>query len=103
MGDYKKSDIVDVVDENDQPLGSVPKQWIGTDLLPASAKKAGKSQSSSEPVEVPDGEPTEKWTVPQLDLYASEKSVDGYGEAKDKKAKLELVEAHYKAAAAPQS
>jgi len=76
MPAYTDKDLVDVVDENDQPLGSFPKAWVGTDLLPAGAKKAGKASSSSEKVEIPEGDPTEDWTNAQLDAFAKAENID---------------------------
>lgn len=94
---YKDSDLVDVVDENDVPLEApVPKKWIGTDLLPAGTKKAGKKaadkKTGDDPVEVPDGAPTADWTVPQLTAYAAaqEPPID-LGDAKKKDDIVALV------------
>jgi hypothetical protein len=45
---YKESDFVDVVDAAGDPLEHpVPKAWLGTDLLEAGVKKAGKASKSS--------------------------------------------------------
>jgi len=96
MSAYTEKDFVDVVDAEGKPLGSVPKAWIGTDLLPDGAKKAGKSaksdkpSDSSESVTVPEGDPSDDWTVKQLDAYAADHGIDLSG-ASNKTEKLEAI------------
>lgn len=86
---YEESDFVDVVDENDVAQADpIPKQWLGTELAPG-LKKADSSSSSKKkddkPVEIPEGLPTDEWTVPQLTAYAAkqEPPID-LGDAKKK-------------------
>lgn len=51
-GVYEEKDFVEIVDGDGDPVEGfehpVPKQWIGTDLLPAGAKKKG-GRSSGKP------------------------------------------------------
>lgn len=100
---YESKDFIDVVDEHDNPLPDpVPKRWLGTDLLPPGVKKASakSTEKTSDPkaVEIPEGEPTEAWTVPQIDKYAEVNEVD-LGDVKKKDEKLPLIVAHFQAAA----
>lgn len=46
MKTYTDKDFVDVVDEAGEPAGSVPKAWVGTDLLPAGVKPAKGSRQA---------------------------------------------------------
>ncbi len=83
----KAVDIVDkpAVDSYGRPLPAKTKVTVGTDPVA---------------VTIPDGEPTETWTVAQLDAYADSQdpAIDGYADAKNKPDKLPLVVAHYQAA-----
>lgn len=88
---YEEKDYVDVVDEHGVPLEApVPKSWIGTDLLPPGAKKAGKADKADDVVEVPEGAPTADWTVPQLTAYAARESIE-LGDAKKKDDIVKIV------------
>jgi len=80
---YKQSDMVDVVDANDQTipgLVTVPKAWVGTALLPAGTKKGSpksgddtpsrpsrsstpKRESGQEPPRNGAGSSTEEWVA----------------------------------------
>lgn len=81
---YKASDYVDVVDEvtGEPHPHKIPKAWLGTEFA-LGLKKAGKKSSDSsgsstpdEPVEIPDGDPHDKWNVKQLDAYAQREDID---------------------------
>lgn len=78
MGDTVK--FVDVVDAEGEKLvgfeNPVPAHWVGTDLLPAGAKKKGRSSTSSgssstEPSG--DGVPAKSSTREVLEAYAADK------------------------------
>lgn len=96
MAVYTEKDFVDVVDGEGNALDPVPKQWLGTDLVPAGVKKAGKASksdggsSSSDKVEVPEGDPSEDWTVKQIDAYAAGHGID-LGDASNKADKLAVI------------
>lgn len=66
---YTENDFVDVYDANGVKLDSVPKAWVGTDLLPAGV--TDKAPKSDDDVKIPDGDPSEDWTVPQLTAWAT--------------------------------
>lgn len=55
MAAYDAKDYVEVVDADGNPIDGfahpVPKQWIGTDLLPAGAKKKGGARSGGRSTE----------------------------------------------------
>ncbi len=90
---FTDKDMVDVFDEAGEPAGRVPKSWVGTDLLPhgVGKSKGGASASTAdEPVEIPDGEPSDDWTVKQIDAYASREGFD-LGDASNKGDKLAAV------------
>ena len=53
--------------------------------------KAAKPESSTE-VTVPEGDPSDKWTVPQLELFAKQKEID-LGSASSKPEKLAVIAA----------
>jgi hypothetical protein len=95
---YEKDDFIDVVDANGAPHPPIPKQWLGTEHAPG-FKKAPKDgeKAPAAPVQIPTGEPTDDWTIPQIDKYVADNSVD-LGDAKKKDQKLPLIVAHYKAA-----
>jgi hypothetical protein len=65
---YEKDDFIDVVDANGAPHPPIPKQWLGTEHAPG-FKKAPKDGEKA--VEIPAGEPTAEWTVPQLTAWAA--------------------------------
>jgi len=79
---YEDSDYVEVaLDGADEPLSDrVPKSWIGTDLLPDGVVeyKTGSASAAKEdePVKIPDGDPSDGWTVKQLDAYAERENID---------------------------
>lgn len=62
MKSYDEKDYVEVVDAEGNPLDGfanpVPKQWIGTDLLPAGAKaaKSGRAARSKPSADTPGDE-----------------------------------------------
>lgn len=81
---YTEKDFVDVVDEvTGEPKGSIPKSWLGTDFG-AGLKKAGKAvaPASTEPVTIPDGDPTDEWKVAEIDAYVERESIDVGGATK---------------------
>lgn len=98
---YAEKDYVQVGYEGaSEPLpDAVPKTWLSTDLLPDGVVEFKASTKADAPVEIPDGEPTEKWTVPQIELYGTEHDVD-LASASKKDEKLALIIEHYRAAAA---
>lgn len=78
---YGESDFVQVKQgDSDEPLPDpVPKKWIGTDLLPDDVTlfEGGKSSAKSDaPVVIPEGDPTDKWTLKELDAYAEREKID---------------------------
>lgn len=98
---YEDKDFVDVVDENDVPLEApVPKRWLGTDLLPPGTKKAGAKsadkvpdKTNETPVGIPEGDPTEEWTIKQIDAYAEREKIDLKDAGKAKAEKLAAIAA----------
>lgn len=93
MTTYTDKDFVDVVDaEGNDLTHPIPKQWIGTDLAPDVKKKSGGSSSSSGSgdVEIPEGDPSDSWTVKQIDAYAKANEID-LGDASNKGEKLEAI------------
>lgn len=101
---YADKDFVQVVREgSDEPLPDlVPKSWLGTDLLEDDVVEFKGGSKPTEPVTIPEGEPTDKWTVPQIDLYAETHTVD-LGSASTKGEKLPVIVDHYKATNPPAS
>ena len=52
MSLYSEKDFVEIVDENDRPLPSVPKSWVKAEMLPPGAKpKSGRRSSSSSSID----------------------------------------------------
>lgn len=94
---YAEKDYVQVAHEGAaEPFPDpVPRTWLGTDLLPDDVVEF-KSAKADPPVDIPEGEPTEKWTVPQIDAYAAKHEVD-LGGASKKDEKLALIVAHFQA------
>lgn len=92
---YTDSDMVDAVFAGEEV--KIPKKWVGTEYADGYVL-ADKAAKGSEPVVVPEGAPTDEWTVPQLDKYAADNAVDGYSAAKKKDEKLPLIVAHFTAA-----
>ena len=74
---YKAKDVVKVSrgseEDGTYQEQEVPKRWLGTDLLESDWKQVGgkSSSSSSDDVEIPEGDPSEEWTHKQLDAYAA--------------------------------
>ena len=93
---YAEKDYVQVaVKGSEEPLPDpVPRSWLGTDLLPDDVVEF-KPAKADPPVEIPEGEPGEKWTVAQIDAYAAEHEVD-LGGASKKDEKLALIVADFK-------
>lgn len=89
---YQESDLVDVYDASGVKLDPVPKRWVGTDLLPVGVTdKAPKGADEPAEVVVPDGDPHDGWTVPQIDKYAEAKGVTFDSDVKTKAAKLAVL------------
>lgn len=96
MPAYSAKDFVDIVDKDGNALDPVPKTWLGTDLVPAGVTKAGKggkaskSEESDNAVEVPEGDPSDAWSVKQIDAYAADHGIDLSG-ASNKADKLAVI------------
>lgn len=96
MKTYTEKDFVDVVDEAGEPAGSYPKAWQGTEFWPDGVKPAGRTSSRQSapapdaPVEIPEGDPSDDWKVPQIDAYAAREGID-LGDAKNKADKLAAI------------
>ena len=76
VGDTVK--FIDVVDADGAAMAGfenpVPAHWVGTDLLPAGAKKKGRSGgSSTPPATANDGVPAKSETREVLEAYAVDK------------------------------
>jgi hypothetical protein len=94
---YKESDYVDVVDEvtGEPHPHKIPKAWLGTEYaqgLKKASKSGSGSSASSDPVDIPAGDPVEDWTNAQIDAYAKREVID-LGGASNKADRLAAIAA----------
>ncbi len=85
MSVYTKKDVVERVDILTGETVTIPKKWIGTEYEQGYVKAA-------EEVAIPEGNPEDAWTVPQIDAYAAREAID-FGDATTKPKKLEVIAA----------
>lgn len=79
---YSDSDMVDATFAGEEV--KIPKKWVGTEY-------ADGYVLAEKTVDIPEGDPTDKWKVDELKAYASRESID-LGDATTKADILKVVE-----------
>ncbi len=88
---YSDKDVVDAVVVETGEEVQIPKKWIGTEFADGYDVQGKADKKSDEPVVIPEGDPSDDWTVKQIDAYAEREGID-LGEASKKGEKLAVIE-----------